>query len=1218
MKKIYFIVLFFIAGRVFGQSLNLIPPPPTASALGRYGEVPVSTYSGLPQISVPLYEMSGKTLKLPISLSYHAGGIRTEENSSWVGLGWSLNAGGVITKTIRGIDDDNFGGYSLSTFPSGALTLDSYFDEVLKSRKDTEPDIYFYNFNGYSGKFILDPADKPNSNTIRAFLIPKSDIEITFSYTDHSFTAKTPDGIKYVFGVTEYNNVTSIVCQDAKNNPGMLDAQMGGGFNTSWFMSSMEAPNGNEKITFSYSDENYKYQTPKSGRSGYRTDGSLYSLSYSYSINNISGKVLSEINFPATGQQLVFNANKVREDLGVIYTAGAKALEEILVKNMTNNNILKKIIFNTDYFNTGSMRFDVNQVSAAEKYQYKRLRLLSVREVSGTEAVSKPPYLFEYNTTNLPPKNSEFQDHWGFINQISDERYNYYSDNYLIPGFIGEMDRSNEYFGVQCNDYSNFVPFRTTAIGYLNKIGVDREPNEEATKAGILRKITYPTGGYTEFEFESNKYAFINQQEHYEPKYVSETLTAFTERPGNNFPGAIENEEKITTFTVEENKAYEVAFDLENSSGQSGINFTDNEISLTGTVNGIETNVLKLYYDWSPYYDPYRIIYFDEAANQLANVPLNISGANYTAYDDTAVPTNEGISRKVIHGTRSVRLKPGVVYKLKAKRSYNAYQNCSNPGQAGCLINNNFANIEMITPVLKEIPRDATTLVENLGAGLRIKQITDKSNDSSPALTTEYEYRLYDETGHSKLVSSGVLLSKPVHHYNQLYHYESSTYGCNDCDVVTINNGCMQYTHSVFNVFTLASNLQVPLSTTQGNYVGYREVKVSKKNNGFSINRFTSPYEFPDILPDRYNSYKYLSNGVGWAEFNMVVEYNNLEYARLFIPTRSNDWKRGLVDSVSVFDEGYQKISGERNIYNFNNVGSEIRSLNMFFNSIKLSPSGSIAERQADYVEYKETSGWPSLMRQISSKDYADKHVFNYTDYEYASLSHIKPTLIRSRGSDGGNVSQTFILAADKPSNVSTPQAVLNEMVDNRHMLYSVLKEETIKNNISISGKKNAYKFENGNILLSNTEISLTGNYEPRISYDNYDVLGNLLSYTNDGKKNVYLWSYNGQYPIVEIKNAEYSVVESIMGGSTAVSNLRNSYPTDLQVNTLIAALRDSPELKNSEILGFTYRPLVGINTISDAKRMTTYYEYDSFQRLKSVKDQNGNILKQTDYHYKN
>src|SRR5258706_15772099 len=73
------------------------PPSPNATSLGKYGEVPVSYYTGIPNISVPLYSIKSRDLELPISLNYHAGGIRVEELASWVGLGWTLNAGGVIT-----------------------------------------------------------------------------------------------------------------------------------------------------------------------------------------------------------------------------------------------------------------------------------------------------------------------------------------------------------------------------------------------------------------------------------------------------------------------------------------------------------------------------------------------------------------------------------------------------------------------------------------------------------------------------------------------------------------------------------------------------------------------------------------------------------------------------------------------------------------------------------------------------------------------------------------------------------------------------------------------------------------------------------------------------------------------------------------------------------------------------------------------------------------
>src|SRR5436190_13227765 len=86
-------------------------PSPTAASLGKFGEIPVSYFTGVPNISIPLFTAKGKTLDLPISLSYNASGIKVEDIGGWVGAGWSLEAGGVITRTVRGIVDEQPEGY---------------------------------------------------------------------------------------------------------------------------------------------------------------------------------------------------------------------------------------------------------------------------------------------------------------------------------------------------------------------------------------------------------------------------------------------------------------------------------------------------------------------------------------------------------------------------------------------------------------------------------------------------------------------------------------------------------------------------------------------------------------------------------------------------------------------------------------------------------------------------------------------------------------------------------------------------------------------------------------------------------------------------------------------------------------------------------------------------------------------------------------------------
>lgn len=56
----------------------------------------------------------------------------------------------------------------------------------------------------------------------------------------------------------------------------------------------------------------------------------------------------------------------------------------------------------------------------------------------------------------------------------------------------------------------------------------------------------------------------------------------------------------------------------------------------------------------------------------------------------------------------------------------------------------------------------------------------------------------------------------------------------------------------------------------------------------------------------------------------------------------------------------------------------------------------------------------------------------------------------------------------------------------------------------------------------------------------------------------------------------------------------------------------------NALMTTYTYDPLVGKTSETDASSITTYYEYDEFNRLKNIKDRWGNILQNYIYHYKN
>ncbi len=89
-------------------------------------------------------------------------------------------------------------------------------------------------------------------------------------------------------------------------------------------------------------------------------------------------------------------------------------------------------------------------------------------------------------------------------------------------------------------------------------------------------------------------------------------------------------------------------------------------------------------------------------------------------------------------------------------------------------------------------------------------------------------------------------------------------------------------------------------------------------------------------------------------------------------------------------------------------------------------------------------------------------------------------------------------------------------------------------------------------------------------------------------------WTY---YQAVVSLSADNSSIK--LSGLASVDELR-LYPFETQMTT------------------YTYDPLIGKTSETDANNATIYYEYDQFNRLKCIKDQSGSIRQSYVYHLKN
>lgn len=96
-------------------------------------------------------------------------------------------------------------------------------------------------------------------------------------------------------------------------------------------------------------------------------------------------------------------------------------------------------------------------------------------------------------------------------------------------------------------------------------------------------------------------------------------------------------------------------------------------------------------------------------------------------------------------------------------------------------------------------------------------------------------------------------------------------------------------------------------------------------------------------------------------------------------------------------------------------------------------------------------------------------------------------------------------------------------------------------------------------------------------------------------------------------------VVDMTINGWTCyqyVVNIGAGGSVQLSGNTKIDELRLYPF--DAQMTTFTFDPLIGKTSETDANNRTTFFEYDEFNRLKCTRDQYGNIRQQYIYHFKN
>jgi YD repeat-containing protein len=488
--------------------------------------------------------------------------------------------------------------------------------------------------------------------------------------------------------------------------------------------------------------------------------------------------------------------------------------------------------------------------------------------------------------------------------------------------------------------------------------------------------------------------------------------------------------------------------------------------------------------------------------------------------------------------------------------------------------------------------KDVSQLVDTvntLTGGLRIRKI--KLLDHKQHIIKETDYIYKKDYNSDSDLSSGILAGIPE--YRDKFEF-------------TIGEGLGEYVVVVYNDY-----IPGPLSLTNGNHITYSEVVEKVKGNGFTVHTFTN----------------FDSSGM-YSDENALKRWASL--TEKDTPISSLAYIRGKPLTQSIYSENKKLLKQVVNKYSTfsinlidNNYVRSVYTIPFYYNS-----GGLMAALDFPYKIY---TGKHNLTSQtVTIYDAAQsEHVSTTKTYSYNSDNFLQSDT--TVASDGSRLITKYNYTKDILGRGGIEKSAYQWLVDN-HILRTPIEQLTYKNNQLINASFVNYKtfpdipaarkvypseilqLETEKPLVDYNTTGIDTRLKPQLYYDRYDENGNVLQvHKVDGFTVSYLWGYDKLYPIAEIVGVTYDETVSALGEND-LQILSGNAVSDEELRTKMQLLRNN--LPKAMVTSYTHRPLVGMTSQTDPNGITTYYEYDEFNRLKIERDHEGNVLKQYEYHY--
>lgn len=1090
---------------------NVVPPSLENYFFTKNGNLDISGNDGAFSHRIPIFELNAGDIALDLNLTYFSDGVKVNDIAGLVGMSWNLNVGGMITRVVRGLPDEDLGNtifrplkanlyYSLTgnytdqEFVSNHLNtyINMYSANGVSNSPnniDTQQDEFSFNFNGYSGTFYLDQG--------KIYIISNNDVKATYSkkqstsgsqYLEFIFT--TPDGIKYVFGGEEAFVETSNImdCVKSYERPP----------HSTWHLKQISDVKNNT-MDFKYVTQSKSYPMDYS---------EFYSITRGVD-NYPGGSVIDSYSKMCT---VYFQAHDAKYLKEIIYRNGKVVFTYESRRDYSTGYRLSSLnIFNAN-----------NQVVLPVSFQYTYSGPMTGTNGSLTNRsflaglnLSDRVYKFDYNNINgLPDRLSFKLDKYGYTNSNSvSSLTNFYIDS------------------------------KNPAPEFISRFGdkrADRSVDDVKSLYGVLTKITYPSKGYTSIVYENNKSEVTEEVSTISGDRI--TVEKQNCEPYGSIPSTLTHE------FVSNGKEMKFVSSMD-VTRCPGVNVDDLHDVYSISVRDVTDN--KIIFSAAGRYDVFvRTLENGEISN------------NKTVFD----PIKTVKAHKYLL-TFNVNSRFNNVY-ATIDFTYNEEKTTVNRE-----VNYSGARV-------REIKDYDGTLSEN------VKKYYYNSLPTKDNKRTSLQYSYIER--YKKCVPTAILTStgsSEISSFNcQTVNFSTSNYHdmFNQRDkriryeyvLKEVDNG---FVEQIFDVGGISDDSQLllpnPLSTILRSNNNWRQ------NLLLGTKYFKSQFDTTSLVKTETNEYSAIK----------TERFDNYNIEPGIVPVMS--------DPLSYTSSKYIMAGGQC-ISLYCNVQGKV-AVNHYYN----------------YIHQTK------LVNKIST-DYTDggSHVITETKYAYNGKNHLQPSQITLTNSKVAVLTTEYLYPPDL---LGVEQTALMQKLNNANRILEPVVVRLKYGSGLLDEKHIQYKDFNGMVTKAaihqkkGGNVNLSTDVDRVVKYDNYDTNGNPLDYSILKNTPISIvWGYGGQYPIAEIKNATYADVETVLSKAT-IDALNLPTVTEATIITAMNKLRTDSRLAKSMVTSYTYKPLVGMTSKTDARGVTEYYEYDGMQRLKAVLDQVKNVTTSMDYHYR-